>query len=214
MGNSFGMTRTLFTERFGRSIQVSADGAPKYKAGGITVNWPSVAACPANTGTYYGVTVANGQAEFEDGVIVKVGEKALRYGTIMVYDAALDTDLTDAAAVATAVGAGRDGTSLGAYRPALTGDGALMLRSQTFIVNETVLEEDSSSNHIGVMDGGRMWRARMVCSSLPTIADSGFVQSDSSEAPVAAYTSAAASVTPTLAQIEGAMPLVVWALDN
>jgi hypothetical protein len=198
MGNSFGITRTLYTERFGRSIQVSADGAPKYKAGGITVDWPSIPACPANGNTYYGVTVANGQAEFEDGVIVKVGEKAIRYGSILMYDATLDT--------ASVI----DGDPNGAYRLALTGD--TLARSQTFIVNETWLEEDASSNHIGVMDGGRMWRARIVKSDT-TVADNAAVAGDQSEAAVAVYVTGG-GVPPTLAQIQTVFPLVSWALDN
>jgi hypothetical protein len=205
MGNSMGQTRTLFTERMGRSIQVSADGAPKYKAGGITVNWNAIYACPADTGTYYGKTVANGQVEFEDGVVVKVGEKAIRYGSIMVYDSALDLDPT------LTTGAG---VPQGAYRLALTGDAALLaIRGNGFIVNETVLEEDTYSNHIGVMDGGRMWRARIVKSDV-TQADTTWVAGDQAEAAVAAYTSATASVPPTLAQIEAGLPLVVWARDN
>jgi hypothetical protein len=202
MGNSFGITRTLWTERLGRSIQVSADGAPKYKAGGITVNWASVPACPPNGGTYYGVTVANGQAEFEDGVIVKVGEKALRYGTVMIYDPALDLQPVT------------DGDPQGAYRPALTGDMATLgTRSNTFIVNETWLEEDNNSNHIGVMDGGRMFRARIV-KSTGTQADTAWVAGSQAETAVAVYDSVGGGVPPTLAAIETALPMVSWALDN
>jgi len=196
MGNSFGQNRVLFAEQFGRSIQLSADGAPKYKAGGITVNWASIPACPANAGTYYGQTVANGQVTFEDGVVVKTGEKAIRYGSVMMFDSTLD--------IASVV----DGDPNGGYRLALTGD--TLKRSQTFLVNETWLEEDYNSNHIGVMDGGRMWRARLVKSDT-TVAGTN---ATNGEAPVAAYTSATASVPPTLAQIEAVFNLVVWALDN
>ena len=193
MGNSFGQNRVLFTERFGRSIQVSADGAPKYKAGGITFDWASVPALAQGQAFYMGVatkTDAAGAtyAEFEDGVIVKVNEKAIRYGTVVVYDPALDT--------ASVV----DGDPNGAYRPATGADAALMTRSNTFIVNETWTEDDSSSNHFGVMDGGRMWRARvLVAESVDTAGD--------------LYTVGGAAL-PTLAAVEAAMPLVVWALDN
>jgi hypothetical protein len=207
MGNSMGQTRTLFTERMGRSIQVSADGAPKYKAGGITVSWFNIPACPAIAGTYYGKTVAAGAdgvgyVEFEDGVIVKTGEKAIRYGSVMIYDAALDLDPS----VTTGAGSPQ-----GAYRLALTGD--TFTKSNVFIANETVLEEDIYSNHIGVIEGGRLWRARIVKSDT-TQADTTWVQGDQAEAAITAYTSAAASVPPTLAQIQGVLPLVVWALDN
>ncbi len=204
MGNSMGQSRVLFVESFGRSIQVTADGAPKWKAGGMTVDWTAIPACPAIGGTYYGQTVAAGpsgvgQVTFEDGVVVKTGEKALRYGTVMMYDSTIDT--------ASVV----DGDPNGAYRPALTGD--TLARSQTFIVNETVTEDDTYSNHIGGMDGGRMWRARMVKSNT-TVADNALVAGDQSEAAVATYDSVGGGVPPTLAQIEAVLPLVVWALDN
>lgn len=179
MGNSFGVIKTLFIERFGRSIQANADGHPKYKSGGITVDWPSIPACPGNGVVYYGVTVANGQAEFEDGVVVKTGDKAIRYGAVLVYDATLDTaSITD-------------GDPNGAYRLALAAD--TLVRSQTFILNETVLEEDRNSNNIGVMDGGRMFRDRIL---VGTDVYNGTLDA------------------PTVAQIEAAMPLVSWALDN
>ena len=183
MGNSFGQTRTLFTEQYGRSIQVNADGHPKWKTGGITVDWPSIPACPANGGTYYGATVADGQVTFEDGVVVKVGEKAIRYGACVVYDAALDT--------ASVV----DGDPNGAYRLALAGD--TLVRGGTFLVNETVLEEDTNSNNMGVMVGGTMFRDRIVASASAT----NNLYDGTADAP-------------SIAQIEGAMPLVSWALDN
>lgn len=199
MGNSMGQNRVLFTESFGRSIQVLADGVGKFKAGGMTIDWPSIPACPANGGTYYGQTVANGQVTFEDGVVVKTGEKALRYGTVVMYDSALDT--------ASVV----DGDPNGAYRPALTGD--TLKKSETFVINETVLEEDTYSNHVGGLEGGRLWRARMVKSDT-TVADNAAIAGDQSEAAVATYDSVGGGVPPTLAQIEAVLPLVTWALDN
>jgi hypothetical protein len=137
MGNSIG-ERTLFTITGGRSIQVSADGAPKYKAGGVTVDWTTVTACPSNGTAYYGVTVANGVAIFEDSVQVAVGDKAIRYGTILMKD-----------------------SGTGKYRPALTADGASLKRSETYIVNETWLEADNMSVHPGAIDGGRVFEARI-----------------------------------------------------
>lgn len=130
--------RVLFTITGGRSIQVNADGAPKYKAGGVTVDWSVVPACPANASTYYGLTVAGGKVSFEDTVEVLVGEKALRYGTILMQDA-----------------------STGKYRPALAADGGSLKRSETFIVNETWLESDNMSDHPGVIDGGRVFEKRV-----------------------------------------------------
>lgn len=148
MGNSIA-ERTLFTITGGRSIQVSADGAPKYKAGGVTVDWANVAA------------IAGSDVTYEDGVTVKIGEKAIRYGTILMRHT--------------------DGT----YRPALAADGPNLKRSETYIVNETWLEEDTMSNHPGVIDGGRVFRDRLLVGG--------------------AY--------PTLAQVEAVMPGIVYALD-
>jgi len=65
--------RTLFTITNGRSIQVSADGKPDFKAGGITVNWDLV---PAQTA----------EVTFYDTVTVPAGAKVLRYGSIVYRD--------------------------------------------------------------------------------------------------------------------------------
>lgn len=69
MGNSIGES-TIFTVTGGRSIQLSADGAPKYKAGGVTIDWDYVPAVAVDT-------------TFEDNVVVAAGTKALRYGSVV-----------------------------------------------------------------------------------------------------------------------------------
>lgn len=55
---------------YGRSIMASADGAPRWKAGGITIDWSTVTAVAAD------VTLA-------DGRVVKAGQKYLRYGKVL-----------------------------------------------------------------------------------------------------------------------------------
>ena len=60
-------------ENVGRSIQVSADGAPVAKAGGVTIDWSAV---PASTV----------ERTYPDGDVVHIGEKFLRYGQIVVRD--------------------------------------------------------------------------------------------------------------------------------
>lgn len=151
MGNSLG-ERTLFTIGGGRTINVSADGAPKFKAGGVTIDWSTVAA------------ISGSDVVYEDNVTVKVGEKALRYGTILYR-------LSD-----------------GRYGPATAATisgGATLKRGETYIVFETMLEEENMSNHPGVIDGGRVFRDRLVVGG----------------------------ANPTLAQVEAAMPGIVYALD-
>lgn len=60
------------------------------------------------------------------------------------------------------------GTNAGTYGPYDSGatDGrAVLTRSQCYVLNETVLEEDPSgsaaTNHPGVFDGGLVWKARL-----------------------------------------------------
>jgi len=123
MGNSIsGLRRNL--ETWGRSIQLSADGAPKAKAGGVTMDWTTVPA------------VAGSAITYEDGVTVGVGQKALRYGSVIYRIPA--TGLYGLADNATA-----------------------LVFGETYLVNETVLEEDRNSNHPAAIDGGRVFRDRI-----------------------------------------------------
>lgn len=52
-------------------IAVTADGAPEWKSGGLTIDWSTVAAVSGSDVTY------------ADGLVVKVGYKGLRYGQIL-----------------------------------------------------------------------------------------------------------------------------------
>lgn len=54
----------------GLPIQVTADGSPEWKAGGVTIDWATVTA-EASDRTY------------ADGTIVKAGAKGLEYGTVL-----------------------------------------------------------------------------------------------------------------------------------
>ena len=54
----------------GRPLQISADGRPEWKAGGITLDWSLIAAVSAET------TLA-------DGTVVANGDKYLRYGAVL-----------------------------------------------------------------------------------------------------------------------------------
>jgi hypothetical protein len=125
MANSYGWTEKTL-ETWGRSIQLSADGQPTWKSGGVTFDWTTVPA------------IAGADVIYEDGVEVKIGEKALRYGSV-VYRMAdgrygLATDVTPAA----------------------------LERGRTFLVNETILESDRTSAHFGVFEAGRVFRDRML----------------------------------------------------
>jgi hypothetical protein len=67
-GNSFGQ-RSLGT--FQSTLEVSADGRPEAKIGGVTIDWATVAA------------VAGAAVTLLDGVLVAIGEKYLRYGQVI-----------------------------------------------------------------------------------------------------------------------------------
>jgi hypothetical protein len=57
----------------GRPVAVSADGAPEYKMGGVTVDWSTV-------------TAAGSDTLWPDGTTVLTGQKALRFGQILDPD--------------------------------------------------------------------------------------------------------------------------------
>jgi hypothetical protein len=64
---TYGIT-TLATG--GRGVQASAEGAPRWKAGGITLDWSTVTAPAAG-------------ATLPDGTVVRAGQKYLRYGKVL-----------------------------------------------------------------------------------------------------------------------------------
>jgi hypothetical protein len=55
----------------GGSIQLTADGKPEMKSGGVTLDWSTIAA------------VAGADVTWDDGVTVAIGEKAVRYGQLL-----------------------------------------------------------------------------------------------------------------------------------
>jgi hypothetical protein len=59
--------------------RVSADGSPKYKAGGGTVNWANVTA------------VSGSDVTLPDGSVIKIGQKYLRYGQVMCKETTGET---------------------------------------------------------------------------------------------------------------------------
>lgn len=123
MANSYGWTETPLAT-WGRSIQLSADGQPIWKSGGVTFDWTTVPA------------IAGSAVVYEDGVEVEVGARALRYGSVV--------------------------TRLGDGRYGLADDTTTLVRGRTFMINETILESDRNSAHFGVVEGGRVYRDRML----------------------------------------------------
>lgn len=60
--------RTIATA--GRPIHVSADGAPQWKSGGVTIDWSKV-------------TAASAQTTLDDDTVIEIGDKYLPFGTIL-----------------------------------------------------------------------------------------------------------------------------------
>jgi hypothetical protein len=128
MGNTFGRTAI---ESTGRSIQVSADGRPETKHAGVTVDWTTVAA------------VTGSDVTLLDGVVVKVGEKYLRYGQVL--------------SLITASG------KYGPYDPgAADGRQLAPARGEAYIVNETIKEDEIASDFPPVLEGGRVFLGRII----------------------------------------------------
>lgn len=138
MGNTYGRK---VLESTGRQIMVSADGQPDWKAGGITIDWSTVAA------------VSGSDVTTPDERLVVIGKKYLRFGQVLNRISAsgkygpADTTLSN----------GQETTGGG---------------SQSFILNETVLEDDAGSDHPAVFDGGLVWPARIIAGTgnAPTLA--------------------------------------------
>lgn len=229
---SFGQTTV---DTIGASVQVSADGSPEMKSGGVSIDWTSVVAISGSDVTYL------------DGVAVKVGEKALRYGqvvtritageintitlasgssgdtfTLTVVNSAGTSATTaaiaydaDAAAITAAlelltnVGTGGvvvtgttpnftatfasslgdvtltgTGTGMtvttavtsaggrtdryGPYDPAAVDGRAVLANGYTFVVNETVREDEVASDHPPVLEGGKVFLNRIIQSGIAT----------------------------------------------
>lgn len=125
---SYGKTDIATT---GRPLEVIADGNYSgFKAGGVTIDWTTVAA------------VAGADATLPDGTVVKIGDKYLRFGTVVSII-----------------------TASGKYGPVNTGaaDGRqLMVRGTSFIVNRTMVLSQMGSDHPPVFDRGTVWWDRIV----------------------------------------------------
>jgi hypothetical protein len=127
MGNTFGRNTI---ETAGRSIQVSADGRPEFKAVGITLDWATIAA------------VAGSDVTWLDGLVVKVGEKGLRYGQVV-------TKITASGLY-------------GPYDPGAVDGRQTLARGDCFVVNESIREDELNSNHPPVFDGGLSFVSRII----------------------------------------------------
>lgn len=188
-------------ESYNRGVQLSADGFPKAKPGGAEFDWTTVTALAKDTyltdqlddaSDPQGVdasgadstTFANSKA-LSDARPVAAGMKVLRYGTPIQRRA-----------------------SDGLFVLALTG--GPKARGDIYLVNETVVFDPSVSATTQVdpktlypiaIDGGRVFKARLVTAESPNIG----VDVDGANV--------GSGVTLTLADLELALPNITYALD-
>lgn len=132
--SSYGRTAT---GTVATSLQVLADGRTDgMKVGGITIDWATVTA------------VSGSDVTLNDGTVIKIGDKYLRYGTII--------DLIASTA---------NGGTVGKYGPANTAatDGRQTLaRGESYILNSTVVMSDLGSDNPAVFDEGTAYHARLL----------------------------------------------------
>lgn len=114
----------------GSSVQLIADGNGRHKIGGVTVDWATVAA------------VSGSDVTVNDGVVVKIGSKYLRYGQVL-------TKITASG-------------KYGPYDPAASDGRQTLARGDCYLVNRTVVNEDPRSDYPEVIDGGRVWFDRLI----------------------------------------------------
>jgi hypothetical protein len=124
--------RTIF-ETVGKSIQVTADGRPEMKTAGVTVDWATVAA------------ITGADVTWMDGVVVRVGEKGLRYGQVLCK--------------ITASG------KYGPYDPAAADGRQTLAPGDVYIVNESFREDEAASDHPPVLCGGVVWKNRLIATA-------------------------------------------------
>jgi hypothetical protein len=125
--------RNVF-EQIGKSIQVSADGRPEMKIGGVSIDWTTVTA------------IAGADVTWLDNTVVKIGEKALRYGQVV--------------ALITASGL------YGPHDPAAADGRQTLALGKCFILNESIRQDETASDHPPVLYGGDVFLGRIIQSGV------------------------------------------------
>jgi len=118
-------------------ITVTADGAPHPKVAGATLVWDAVPAHDAS------------EREFKHDDLVDATEKFIRYGTVICR-----------------ITAATDTTEIGKFMPymATPGGGRTLstAKGDAFIVNESIHEGDRNSDYPVAIDGGIVYRRRLL----------------------------------------------------
>jgi len=118
---------------------VSADGDLEWKTAGATIDWTTVAA------------VAGSDVTYPDKLVVKVGQKGMRYGQVL--------------AKITATGL------FGPYDFAAADGRQTLTRGNVFILNQSVLQTgllgfaQEVTDILGVLQAGTVWRDRLIATT-------------------------------------------------
>jgi hypothetical protein len=161
--------------KFGRGIQLSADGFPKAKAGGITFDWTDANVVALAKDTYLEDQLDQNRAPLPGSVAIPAGTKVLRYGTPVERQGDGSFKLAQGAGV----------------------------KGEVFLLNESVTEDDGRASNPIAIDGGRVFKDRILTS------DSGnnVIGKDVDGADVTL------SGLPTFAQLEAVLPTITYAQD-
>jgi hypothetical protein len=134
--------RTILASSTPYPTQVSADGNPQYRAGGITLDLTTI---PAASGS--DVTLA-------DGSVITAGEQYMRYGQILCR-----------------ITSGASTGKYGPYKQNASDGRQTMTRGKCFILDQTWLLNPAGASFAGlgatdtiggVFDGGLVWQDRLL----------------------------------------------------
>jgi hypothetical protein len=125
--------RQLIGPTTGNPIQVSADGDPDWKTGGITIDWTTVVAVGSDT-------------TLPDGNVIPAGQKGLALGQVLCV-------ITASGKYGPYLSGATDG------RQTLTQDQAWILNESVLQLGPG--NTGGPTDHPGVFDGGKVWQARL-----------------------------------------------------
>lgn len=185
---SYNFGEKIPVSSWGRGIQLSADGFPKAKAGGVHMDWSTVSALADDTFTPDQLD-ENGDPQV-GAIPYRVGDKVVRYGTPIQRRA-----------------------SDGHFVLALTG--GPKLKGDIYLVNETVCLRAGASHPDRepiAIDGGRVFKARLLYSGSDVLGKS-FAAITNQDGSGSTDANIASGVTITLAELDLALPNISYALD-
>jgi hypothetical protein len=185
---SYNFGERIPVSSWGRGIQLSADGFPKAKAGGVHFDWSTVSALADDTFTTDQLD-QNGDP-VPGAVPYRVGDKVVRFGTPIQRRA-----------------------SDGHFVLALTG--GPKARGDIYLVNETVCLKAGATHPDRepiAIDGGRIFKDRLLVSGADVLGKS-FAAITNQDGSSSTDANIASGTTLTLAELEAALPNITYALD-